>query len=149
MIVRDPVTLQPVPDGTPGLLEFITPLPHSYPGIALLLAVVGIYGVMSWSVAQRSREIGIRMALGARPGQVLAMVLHRAMQLTVLGLAAGVLGAVALRQVLAALVFEVSTADPWIYAGGVALLIGAALVAAWLPARRAARMDPLLALRQD
>jgi predicted permease len=121
----------------------------AFAGVALLLALVGIYGVISWSVAQRAREIGIRMALGARPAQVLASVVARAMRLTALGLATGLAGALALRQALAALVFEVSTADPWIYGAGVALMIAAALAASWIPARRAAKMDPLVALRQD
>jgi predicted permease len=121
----------------------------AFAGVALLLAVIGIYGVMSGTVTQRAREIGVRMALGARPRDVSRMVLRRAAALAMLGLVAGVAGALALRQVLAALVFEVSTSDPWIYASGVAVMIAAALIASWLPARRAARMDPLQALRQD
>jgi putative ABC transport system permease protein len=121
----------------------------AFAGLALVLALVGIYGVMSWSVAQRTREIGIRMALGAQSGEVLAMVLRYALRLTTIGLAIGVAGGLALRRVLSTLVFDVSTADPFIYAGAVLLMLAAALLACYVPARRASRADPLVALRWE
>ena len=121
----------------------------AFAGLALVLALVGIYGVMSWSVAQRTREIGIRMALGAQSGQVLAMVLRYALRLTAIGLIIGIAVGFALRRVLASLVFDVSTADPLIYAGVVVLMLSAALLACYVPARRASRADPLTALRWE
>lgn len=120
-----------------------------FAGLALVLALVGIYGVMSWSVAQRTREIGIRMALGAKRGQVLGMVIRYGMKLSAVGLVIGIAGALALRQVMAGLVFEVSTADPMIYAAVALLMLIVALLACYVPARRAARVDPLVALRWE
>lgn len=121
----------------------------AFAGLALLLAVVGIYGVMSWSVMQRTREIGIRMALGARPGQVLEMVLRYALKLAAAGLIIGIVGALALRRVLSSLVFDVSTTDPATYIGVAFLLLLAAGIACYVPARRASRGDPLVALRWE
>jgi predicted permease len=121
----------------------------SFAGLALVLALVGIYGVMSWTVAQRRREIGIRMALGARSTQVLANVIGYGLKLSMIGMAIGIAGAVALRRVLATLVFDESTADPLIYGAVAALMLAAALMACYLPARRASRIDPLAALRGD
>src|SRR6185312_16283998 len=121
----------------------------AFAGLALILAVIGIYGVMSWSVAQRTREIGVRMALGAEAGQVLAMVMRDAMKLSAIGLLIGLAVAIALRRVLASLVFDVSTADPIIYASVAILMLVSALAACYLPARRASRVDPLIALRWE
>ncbi|HWZ32201.1 MAG TPA: ABC transporter permease [Bryobacteraceae bacterium] len=121
----------------------------AFAGLALLLALVGIYALMAWSVAQRTREIGIRVALGARSGQVLRMVVGYGMRLSAAGLAIGLAGAFAARRFLASLVFDVSTADPWIYAGVATLMLGVALLACYLPARRASRVDPLVALRWE
>ena len=120
-----------------------------FAGLAVLLALIGIYGVMSWLVAQRTREIGIRVALGASRGQVLAMVIRYGIGLSGIGLAAGVAGALALRRVLSGLVFEVSTADPLIYSGVVLLMLAVAVLACYVPARRASQVDPLVALRWE
>ncbi len=120
-----------------------------FAGLALLLAMVGIYGVISWLVAQRTREIGIRMALGARGSQVLAMVVGYAMKLCTAGLAIGLLAAQALRRLVAGLVFGVNTGDPWIYASVALLMLAVAAVASYTPARRASRIDPLRALRWE
>lgn len=119
----------------------------AYSALALLLSLVGIYGVMSWSTAQRTREIGIRMALGARSGEVLRMVLGQGLRLAAGGLCLGIIGGLVLRRMLSALVFDVSTADPLVYAAVVPLLLGAALLACYGPARRASREDPVAALR--
>jgi len=120
-----------------------------FAGLAMVLALVGIYGVMSWTVAQRTREIGIRMALGAGSGQVLGMVIRYGLKLSVLGLAMGAAGAFALRRVLAGLVFDVSPADPAIYLAVALLMLTVALAACYVPARRASRVDPLIALRWE
>jgi predicted permease len=121
----------------------------AFAGLALMLALVGIYGVMSWSVAQRTREIGIRVALGASARQVLGAVVGYGMKLSTLGLAIGLVGALAARRFLSTLVFGVSTADPWIYAGVALLMLFVALAACYIPARRASRVDPLIALRWE
>jgi len=121
----------------------------AFAGLALVLAMVGIYGVMSWSVAQRTREIGIRVALGADSGNVLAMVIGYGLSLSALGLAIGLAGAFALRRFLASLVFDVSPSDPLIYAGVAVLMLAVAMAACYVPARRASRVDPLIALRCD
>ena len=116
---------------------------------ALVLASVGIYGVMAYSVAQRTREIGVRLALGARRRQVVLMVLGRGLRLTLVGIAIGVAGALALTRLLASQLFGVTATDPATF-GGVALLLAAvALVACVLPARAAANVDPMEALRHE
>jgi putative ABC transport system permease protein len=120
-----------------------------FAGLALLLALIGIYGVMSWLVAQRTREIGIRMALGASRRQVLGMVIGYGMRLSGVGTAIGIGGAFALRRILSGLVFEVSTADPLIYGAVAMVMLAVALMACYVPARRAAQVDPLIALRWE
>jgi predicted permease len=121
----------------------------SFAALALVLALVGIYGVMAWSVAQRTREIGVRMALGARSGHVLASVMSHGLKLSVAGMLIGIAGALALRRYLATLVFDVSTADPLVYGAVALLMLAAGLLACYLPARRASRVDPLVALRNE
>jgi putative ABC transport system permease protein len=120
-------------------------------GIALLLAAVGLYGVMAYSVSQRTQEIGIRMTLGAHRGSVLRMVLGQAAALTALGLAIGLAGAVALGQVLSAvlepMLFHVTPTDTTTLAGVAIVLATVAILAALIPARRATRIDPIQALR--
>jgi putative ABC transport system permease protein len=116
---------------------------------AVLLAALGIFGVMSYAVAQRSREIGIRMALGAQPASVMRMVMRNAGLLIVAGIATGLAGAVALSRFLGGLLFNLSPTDPTTL-GAVALtLVAVALLASYLPARQATRVDPLLALRSE
>ena len=117
--------------------------------LALLLAAVGIYGVMSYAVTQRTREIGIRLALGAQAGAVRGLILRHALALALGGIAGGLLGALALTRVLASLLYGVSTTDPLTFALIALLLVGVALLACWLPARRAAMVDPLVALRHQ
>jgi ABC-type antimicrobial peptide transport system permease subunit len=115
--------------------------------VALLLGLIGIYGVISYLVAQRSAEIGVRMALGARPGDVAGMILRQGASVAVAGLVVGFVVAVAGSRLLTALLFEVSATDPATYSIVAALLLSVALLACWLPARRAARLDPVDALR--
>jgi predicted permease len=115
--------------------------------IALVLAAVGLYGVMAYSVSQRTQEIGIRMALGARPRDVLALTVGQGMRLTVVGLAAGVVAALAVTRVVAGLLVYTSATDPVIFAGASLFLAAVALAASYLPARRATRIDPNEALR--
>jgi predicted permease len=121
----------------------------AFAALAVVLAVVGVYGVLAWAVAGRVGEIGVRMALGAKGTDVLRMIMKHGARMIVAGLVLGTAGALAVGRVLAARIPEVGAADPLVLAGAALALTGAALVASWLPARRAARVDPIEALRQD
>ncbi len=116
---------------------------------ALALAVIGVYGVMAYLVAQRQREIGVRLALGASPSSIRGLILWRGVQLAAAGTVAGLIGAAALGRLLGSLLFGVSATDLTTYLV-VPLVLGAtAFVACWIPARRAMRIDPILAIRQE
>jgi putative ABC transport system permease protein len=118
-------------------------------GLALILSAVGVYGVLSYSVNQQTREIGLRMALGAQRTDVLRLIVGQGLRLTVLGLGLGVALALALMRVLVSLLFSVRAYDPSTYTAVTLLLTAVALVACYIPARRALRVDPMIALRHD
>jgi putative ABC transport system permease protein len=129
--------------------RFSTLLLMAFAGVAMLLAVVGIYGVTSYAVTQRTREIGIRMALGAQVADVLRLVGREGLSLALAGIAAGILLSFGLTRLLRSLLFEVSALDPWTFAGVAVILSVAAIVASLIPARRAMRVDPMVALRYE
>ncbi|HEX2189801.1 MAG TPA: ABC transporter permease [Longimicrobiaceae bacterium] len=120
-----------------------------FAGVALALAAIGIFGVISYGVAQRTREIGVRMALGAEPSSVLRIVVGGALGLAGIGVGVGVLGALAGTRLLSGLLFGVAATDPPTYVGVAVLLLAVAALASWLPARAAVRVDPMTALRAD
>jgi putative ABC transport system permease protein len=120
-----------------------------FAGVAMILAAIGIYGVIAYSVTQRTREIGIRMALGAQKTQMLGMVLRQSLTLVLIGIAIGFLVALAATRVMATLLYGVGVNDISIYATVIALLGGAALLASYIPARRAMKVDPMVALRYE
>lgn len=140
-------TMQDLVELAVGSRRLLAPLLGSFAGVALLLALIGIYGVIAYSVAQRTREMGIRRALGAQHRDILRLVVGQGLVLAVVGIAIGVGGAFALTRVMKTLLFHVSATDPAIFAGIATLFLLAALVASYFPARRATRIDPMAALR--
>jgi predicted permease len=129
--------------------RFTTFLLVLFAGLALTLAAVGIYGVLSYAASRRTHEIGVRVALGARPADVLGLVLRQAVAMAGAGVALGLLGALALTRLLRGQLYGVSATDPLTYAGLACFTITVVLLATWVPARRAARVDPLVALRVE
>ena len=129
--------------------RFAMALLVAFGGLALLLGVVGIYGVIAYTVSQRTHEIGVRMALGARPQDVLRIVIHHGMALTVLGIIAGIVASLALTRLLSNLLYGVGALDPLTFIAAPLILFGVALLASYIPAHRAARVDPVIALREE
>jgi putative ABC transport system permease protein len=132
--------------GTHRLLSFLFSI---FAGLALLLATIGLYGLLAYTTLKRVREIGIRLALGARPAQIRALVLSHGLQLLLIGSVFGLVAAFALSRALQSVLFEVKGIDPRIYLSVGALLFAATFLASWVPARRASRVDPIQALREQ
>jgi ABC-type antimicrobial peptide transport system permease subunit len=128
------------------LMAAITAL---FGAVALLMAAIGLYGVLAYSVTQRTREIGIRMALGAQRSRVISMVLREIAAATGIGIAIGTAAALALSRFIASMLYDVKPREPWMLGSAIALLSVAAFVAAYLPARRASHVDPMIALRYE
>ena len=129
--------------------RFLALLLATFSGIALFLAAIGIYGVMAYSVAQRTQEIGVRMALGARPLHVLRLIFQQSLGMLLMGTVIGLAGAFALTRLMRTLLFEITATDPLTYVSVIGLLTVVALLACYIPARRAAKVDPLIALRYE
>jgi ABC-type antimicrobial peptide transport system permease subunit len=121
----------------------------AFGALGLLLACIGVYAVISYSVAQRLREMGIRLALGAAPSAIRALVLREGMSLALAGVALGVLAALALTRYLSTLLYTVKSTDPGVYAAVSAILVAAAAAGCWFPARRATTVDPSTVLREE
>jgi putative ABC transport system permease protein len=129
--------------------RFLTSLFAVFGTLAVLLAMVGVYGVMSWVVGQRATEMGIRMALGAQPGQVVRMLIAQSLRPLVLGVALGAAGGIGLGKVLNAMLWEITAPEPAVLAGIAALMLAAAMAAAWVPMRRVLTLDPNRVLRDE
>ena len=136
-------------DGTLSVPRFNTVLLALFAGLAMLLTAVGLYGVISYSVAQRTHEIGIRMALGAKPQDMMRLIVGQGMKLGLLGVGIGLAVAIALTHFLSSMLFGISSTDPVAFAGVIGLLLAVVLVACYVPARRAMRVDPMVALRHE
>jgi len=121
----------------------------AFAGVALALAAAGIYGVISGAVVERTREVGIRAALGASRGEILAMVVRQGLTMAGAGVAIGIVAALALSRLVAALLYAVPAIDPVTYLAVAVLLVGVAALACWVPAWRAARLDPAVVLRSE
>jgi putative ABC transport system permease protein len=147
--VSNIATMEQVIHDSLGFRRFPMLLLGTFALVALLLAAVGIYGVMSYSVAQRTQEIGIRMALGAGRGEVLRLILGRSLVPVAAGVAIGVGGALALTRVLTSLLFEVSPSDPVVFTAVALLLMSVAVIASLVPALKAASVNPVIALRHE
>jgi putative ABC transport system permease protein len=143
------VTMDQMMSRSVGLQEFMMLLLSMFGGLALLLASVGIYGVISYAVSQRTREIGIRMALGARPDEVLRMVLVKGLKLVFAGVILGIAAAAMLTQLLQNLIYGLSARDPLVFVLAIVALAAVAMAACYVPARRAMRVDPMVALRHE
>jgi putative ABC transport system permease protein len=142
-------SMQEIVDQSTSQPRLNTALLEIFGGAALLLSGLGIYGVVSHSVAQRRQEIGLRMALGAQPANVLRLVLGEGAVLAAIGVVIGVVGALFATPLIQSWLFEIGRADPMTFAAVAAGLVVVSLVASYIPARRATRVDPLLAMRAD
>jgi ABC-type antimicrobial peptide transport system permease subunit len=143
------MTMRQMLDNMDGGSRTLTTLLSVFASLAVLLAVSGLYAVLSYLVSQRTKEIGIRVALGAGRAAVIGMVLRSGLSLAALGIAAGLAGALALSRLLESQLYGVTATDPAIYAGLCALMFATVLIASALPALRAVRIDPIRALREE
>ena len=149
LAMADVSTMDQLVSNSVAASRFMTLLVSAFAGFALVLACIGIYGVMANSVVQRTREIGIRMALGAQQRDVLRMVIGQGFKLTILGIAMGIIGALGLTRFLASLLYSIKPTDPVTFVAVSLLLTAIALLACWIPAHRAMRVDPTMALRHQ
>jgi putative ABC transport system permease protein len=147
--VSEAATMEQVLGETIGRERFSASLLAAFSGFALLLTAIGVYGVLGYTVSERTREIGVRVALGAQPSAISRMFAGKALRFTLAGATAGVAAALAFSRFLETLLFETSPRDPLSFAIAPSLLIGVALLASWIPALRAARLNPVEALRTD
>lgn len=147
--IFDVITLEQAVWDSFATKRLATVLLGLFAAVAITLASVGLYAIVAYSVAQRTRDIGIRMALGARPRDVLAVTLGEGWRLAMAGLAGGIVAALVATRLMRSLVFEVSTSDPLTFAVTASMLAAIALVASYVPARRATRIDPMIALRYE
>jgi putative ABC transport system permease protein len=147
--VTDIAAMPDVVNASVAQPRFQTVLLGLFGALALILAAVGIYGVISFSVAQRTHEMGIRMSLGAQPAQVLRLVMGQGARMALAGIALGAAAALGLTRLMRSLLFGVSAADPLTFAAVAILLVAVALAACYVPARRAMRVDPMTALRHE
>jgi len=147
--IADVRTLEEILGDNSARQRFSAVLLTGFSVSALLLAAVGIYGVLAYSVAQRTRELGLRMALGAEPGRIVGLVVGTGARLVIGGAIVGLAGALALTGLLKSLLYGIGPHDPWTFVMAPAVLLTVALVAAYVPARRAARLDPMDALRME
>jgi putative ABC transport system permease protein len=136
-------------NGTTAIPRFNTLLLGMFAGLALVLTAVGLYGVISYSVAQRTHEIGIRLALGGLPQDMLRLIVVQGLRLGFLGLGLGLAAAIFFTRFVSSLLFGITAADPISYAGVVLLLLVVVVLACYIPARRAMRVDPMVALRYE
>jgi putative ABC transport system permease protein len=142
-------TIETILARTTGQPRFRALLVTAFAAVALVLAGVGLYGLISYTVAQRVPEIGVRLALGATPAQVGGLIVRQGLGLAVAGVALGIVGALGATRLIEGLLYSVSTTDPWVYSALAALLLSIAALACYVPARRAMRVDPMAALRSD
>jgi putative ABC transport system permease protein len=149
MAIADVLTMEKALDDSVAPARFQMMLLGLFGLLALTLAAVGIYGMLSYSVAQRSHEIGVRMALGARSGDVLKMVVRQGMTLTFIGVGIGLIGSFAVTRLMSSLLYEISALDPWTFSIISLMLVAVAFFASYIPARRATRVDPMVALRYE
>jgi predicted lysophospholipase L1 biosynthesis ABC-type transport system permease subunit len=149
LVVRNVVAIEDSLERSLTRDRLVAYMASGFGATALLLACVGLYGVLSYSVVRRTREIGVRAALGARPGDLLRLVIADGMRVVIIGIALGVAGAVAGARLVEALLFGIAPFDPLTYVGVIATLAAASVVACYLPARRAAGVNPVVALRME
>jgi len=149
LAIAVPQTMDAVVAQALGQARLMMSLLGIFAGVAMLLASIGIYGAVAYTVEQRTGEIGVRMALGAQTGDVIRLVLNQGMKPVVIGLAIGIISAFALGRLIASQLYEVSAYNPALLGGATLLLATTAFIASLLPARRATRVDPIQALRTD